>query len=508
MIAQFNRPRGWSLAGMTLSVALAAIALTGAVRGQQQTPPPTDATVPGAGPSQPGAGPSQRQMGGVPGTGGVGSQNAAPRMPKATRGIGAAPPADPAQTTAPPTEPATPGGPGLPGAAGTGGGYRPPPGAGIGAAAPAANTGDMFSGLVEGPEAARADSKSIDRLHKAFPASFQNVPLNEALNYVADQTGVDFFTDSKAMEQEGIAADAPVNLQLRQPLPGDEVLRLILRSAGGDGLGYGILHGVVYVTTQSHLENSRVTRAFDVSDFENQEDQLQRAVMRTIAPGSWDTNGGSGSVLVLGHKMIVTAAEPNQREIAKLLELLRDNEPARRTQTAPGAKSDAGPEHKIFRLRFADAQAIGNQIAAILGILAENEKGWQLVPDTSTNSVLVVAPPALMARIQSLMFELDKQQQDKPLEKPTAPDRKPGTGPASATLQIPHGQAIDVPADMQDELRQLWESKYANRMIRDNAGKDFNRQKVEDEFRQEVAQHISARAARQAADGSAQKASQ
>lgn len=325
MIAEFKKPKGWSLAGMTLSAALAAVAVTGAVRGQVpgDAPPPVQddpnnihpgRAYPAHTPPGNGLGGSRPGMRGtaVPPGAMPGPSNGVPGMPGRGAGMmggyggGLMPPAA--------TGTQNPGASALPG------------GGGVGGAAPGKERPTDFSSFVEGPEAARADARTADRLHTPLTASFDNIPLREALNYIVDKTGVDFFLDSKAFEDAGIAPDQSVSLQIKGAIPADEVLRLALRSAGGEQLAYGIFHGVVHVTTRASLEATRVTRAYDIRDFQNQADQLMTVVRRTVAPNTWDTNGGNASLLSLGSKMIVTTSEPSQHEIAKLLALLRDEE--------------------------------------------------------------------------------------------------------------------------------------------------------------------------------------
>lgn len=192
----------------------------------------------------------------------------------------------------------------------------------------AGHRGSEMNGHVEDADAARADEATAEALHKRIRANFQNVSLTDALHLVADSTGVDVFVDRRALDQapaspdSPLTVDSPVTLELREPRPADMVLPLLLRSAGGDALGYEISDGVVVITTKARLNRTLVTRTYSVQGMEQMADRLPGLISRTVAPNTWAPQGFA-NVELFGSSLVVTTTEPNQREIAKLLSLLK-----------------------------------------------------------------------------------------------------------------------------------------------------------------------------------------
>jgi beta-lactamase regulating signal transducer with metallopeptidase domain len=417
MIALFDRPAGrWPVLGVALSLLVGGVALTGAVRGQDEpaakpsdppvpqtapregatstaggaaapdfaippaagTPaaaprggesdsPPadsspsrgpgaaTDRAAPAAGLSgsapadtgSPGALPAGSPPGAVPAPDAPAGVPVAGGPPGMGRGIApgtAAPPAvpngRPGMMSGSPAQPAAMGRPG------TGGPM-------MGAMGAATNFGGLGGGhglaestfgRVEDPEAAKADAKTAGLLHKSIAASMQGLPLDEFLRYVADQTGADIFLDAKALADRQIVPDAPVTLQVREPRSAQSLLELGLRSAGGNSPGYEVSNGLVIVTTRAVLENTKVTRSYDVGKLIDTDPgvDLKTLIQNAVAADTWrapGANANAGGVIGLfNRKLIVTAAEPNHREIARLLALLAE-QPAK--GASPG--SDVRP---------------------------------------------------------------------------------------------------------------------------------------------------------------------
>ena len=187
-------------------------------------------------------------------------------------------------------------------------------------------------------------------------------PLSEVANYLSDACKADFFIDDKAMQDEGIPIDASINLHLRQPLPAEELMRLALRSAGGDSLAYGIFHGVIHITTRAALERGQTTRVYSISDFAERADELKAAIAQSIAPGSWSANGGMGSILVLGKKLIVTTSEPHQREIGRLLSLLREKDVVGAAEAAREVPAQKSPTVEELAAISPSVQRLEQQI--------------------------------------------------------------------------------------------------------------------------------------------------
>jgi hypothetical protein len=76
------------------------------------------------------------------------------------------------------------------------------------------------------------------------------------------------------------------------------------------------------------------TRAYDVSDLVDSEgndakretkmNQLIELISSTVAVDSWIAEGGSSSIKAFNAKLVVSAPESSHREVARVLEMLRE----------------------------------------------------------------------------------------------------------------------------------------------------------------------------------------
>jgi hypothetical protein len=217
--------------------------------------------------------------------------------------------------TAAGAQPAPGGMPGYPGMRPGMGMYPGMPGAPGTPAAPAA-------ARVEDPSSREADARALKSLGKAVKANFDNVPLEAALNDVAQSSGVDLIADWKSIEAAGVQRDTQVTLNLRQGASAEQVLGWVLRSAGGDALGFAIDHGVVVVAPQERIERMVITRAYPLASLADDGPAVEGLVRDTVAPNSWRESGGPASVRFFNGQLFVTATEPNHRQVERLLGLM------------------------------------------------------------------------------------------------------------------------------------------------------------------------------------------
>jgi hypothetical protein len=192
------------------------------------------------------------------------------------------------------------------------------PGMAMGGMAP----GAMPEGRVEDPAARDADARATQALGKTISVNFDGVALGEALEFIADQAGLDVVADWKSLEPAGIDRNAQVTLNLRRGAPAEQVLNWVLRSGGGDNAAFAIDHGVVLVSTPDRIDRMVITRAYPLGNLADAGPQVENLVRDTVAPQSWRENGGAGSVRFFSNKLIVTATEPNHRQVERLLGLM------------------------------------------------------------------------------------------------------------------------------------------------------------------------------------------
>ncbi|NOX53666.1 MAG: hypothetical protein GXP27_04370 [Planctomycetes bacterium] len=225
--------------------------------------------------------------------------------------------------------------------------------------------GNALSDLVRGPDDVEA------RLQRRLAVQFLETPLEDCLNWISEELKLDILIDRAALAEEGVTADTPVTLEIRYTrLTVATILDLILKPLG---LSYLIDDGFLRVTTAVECEEAEQLRVYDCSDLIGFATMLPPASLGPCAPahrkvqpkskaekkpapaeavrrsrggdpastlvrivqnttsGPWlDFDGVGGSVLVYDGLLIVWQNQKCQREIAELLEQIREAKCARR----------------------------------------------------------------------------------------------------------------------------------------------------------------------------------
>jgi beta-lactamase regulating signal transducer with metallopeptidase domain len=209
-------------------------------------------------------------------------------------------------------------------------------------------------------EAATAATRAILR-RKLPEIKFQELPLAEAIAFIQDVTGLNIYTDWRAIEGHlGAGRDLQITLKLKD-VPASEVLRLVLREAAPE-LRYEVQSGIVIISPNPS-QPVAIIKAYAVDDLTRDirhfkkyqktlEENLQSAtdpdhkakyrqeleqleqnidqqasqrlnelvqlIETTVAPFA-----PSGlAVKSFGGKLIVTADEAGHQEVAKVLQML------------------------------------------------------------------------------------------------------------------------------------------------------------------------------------------
>src|SRR5262249_17385118 len=161
--------------------------------------------------------------------------------------------------------------------------------------------------------------------------NFSDTPMRQVLDDVRHLSGLNVVVDAAALRDEGICVDCPVTLQL-QDVTLKSALNLLLRQAH---LTYVVKDEVVLVTTDRQARGKLVTKTFSVGDLacrpggkENDssgQKVLVDLIRGAIAPQSWSTVGGDGTIEVypLGQSLVVSQTPDVQEQIAQLLAALR-----------------------------------------------------------------------------------------------------------------------------------------------------------------------------------------
>ncbi|HTU23877.1 MAG TPA: hypothetical protein VMF30_00680 [Pirellulales bacterium] len=182
--------------------------------------------------------------------------------------------------------------------------------------------------------------------------TFNELPLDQVVQYIKDAHHVEIQLDLKTMEEASIGSDMPVTRQLS----GESLrsaLRLLLRPLD---LAFVIRDEVLLITTPDMARNELVTIIYPVGDLATPRGDvlggedfkpLIRVISKTIAPTTWDEVGGPASIepLAQARALVISQTDDLQEQIAQLLAGLRqarDAQPAAPAVTAVGAAFDAG----------------------------------------------------------------------------------------------------------------------------------------------------------------------
>ena len=208
----------------------------------------------------------------------------------------------------------------------------------------------------------------MKKLTAAHPADFNNMNLRDALSYIADAGRLDIVIDERALSEAGVdMVQTQVSMRV-QPKPIEQLLSLTLRLATPQ-LDYSIYNGVVFVSSRDALNRRIVTRIYDVPAKLDREGMLQ---MISTAVGAARCN-------VFEDKIVITAPEVAQRDIARLLAQL---EPSAQQSSNRGAMF-------MYGLHNANAVEVAKEFPAEFGKASADER---------TNSVLITTTDPARAR--------------------------------------------------------------------------------------------------------------
>ncbi len=175
-------------------------------------------------------------------------------------------------------------------------------------------------------DADERERKIYEALSKPTDVDFEEKPLKDIIEKIAQTSGIQIQFDEKALSEAAVATDTPITKRLNG-ISLRSTLRLLLRPLQ---LTYVIRNGVLLITAQTEAENHLVVRIYPVRDLVSDEqsdlvfDPLIDLIETIVAPQTWDTVGGPGSSVALPPGLLVFSQTVEVHdEIAALLDVLR-----------------------------------------------------------------------------------------------------------------------------------------------------------------------------------------
>lgn len=189
---------------------------------------------------------------------------------------------------------------------------------------------------------------------------FDSVPLEESLDMLADKTHANIVVNWPAIEAAGVSRKTPIRVHLWN-VPLHTALSVVLQVASNKiELSYAMQEGLIHVSTADDIEGVKTTRVYNIRDMMESDAAYRMshpspstsnppianqtspvlavdyddiaggyldAIQSGVEPDTWKPNGGTNVITALGGRLVVTAPPHIHRQIAALLEKLRQTGP-------------------------------------------------------------------------------------------------------------------------------------------------------------------------------------
>jgi hypothetical protein len=162
-------------------------------------------------------------------------------------------------------------------------------------------------GLVPMTDKEKEIVKSLNEL-TGSAVNFRDVPLEQVLQFLQKEVGQPMIVDKSALEDLKIGYDTTISAALPKRISKRTLLRRVLADLG---LTYIVKNEVIEVTSLLRAQNETVVRYYPIDNFISptgvftlnpinspfQVEQLVELIQTTIDPGSWQKNGGQGTIV-------------------------------------------------------------------------------------------------------------------------------------------------------------------------------------------------------------------
>jgi hypothetical protein len=146
------------------------------------------------------------------------------------------------------------------------------------------------------PAVGPAEERILEELKKPTQFSYINTPLEDALNAIESRHGFEILLDRKALEEEGIGTDTPVNLEL-EGVTLRSALQLMLRDLD---LTYGVGDEVLLITTPEAASRHKVVAIYNVANL--LEDQTTAGELLELLHGALGDESAALAVIAEGRR--------------------------------------------------------------------------------------------------------------------------------------------------------------------------------------------------------------
>ncbi len=246
--------------------------------------------------------------------------------------------------------------------------------------------GERKSRVIGRSAGPQTDSRTRRMLQHRLPrVDFQGIRLEKVLAFIRDTSGANILPNWEELADRYVTRDTRVTVEKLRTVTIEQLLELVLDSAGGTQveLGYVIRNGNVQISTADRIRTRSIQRVYDVrglvpETIEMPEDvrpiltaedcrlaarqlgQIVSMIKETTPMDSWVDQGGPGSLRVFPGYLMVNQTQEMHERIGDLLTMLRHPKdwPARKAMQRWLTLRHQGESDANIRARQALAQTI------------------------------------------------------------------------------------------------------------------------------------------------------
>jgi hypothetical protein len=224
-----------------------------------------------------------------------------------------------------------------------------------------------------------ANDRVARQLDQTATVDFHEIPLNEVIATINDSYHASLRLDSEALQEMGVADDAPVTLALaNQPLR--VVLKYLFKDLGGNSFATFIRDGRVWITMRDRADEALETVVYDVADIvqgdKQRSEDLADLVMNQTA-GYWLDDDGVGGIMAnpVPDLLVIRQTQPTHREVRELLAQPRSAMAAAQARGIPVVFGADLPDTTETRYYLLSAEMAGDLLSLLPELVAPGTWG-------------------------------------------------------------------------------------------------------------------------------------
>lgn len=175
--------------------------------------------------------------------------------------------------------------------------------------------------IADSPKAVDPSSLVNELVNRKFTVEFDEASFGDVVKWIEAEAKITVIVDERSLANARILKSEPVTDGLQ-----DEPLFLLLDRLGSIDVAWWLQGNILHLAAND--EPFVYTRQYGVGDlFDEKVDpnSLQNTIMDCIAPESWESGGGTSTIVLLGDVLFVRQSNRNHRRVAGLLEALRQH---------------------------------------------------------------------------------------------------------------------------------------------------------------------------------------